>query len=243
MMKNSEQISINRIKKAFIADSIFEFKQGFYAIYIVISFLYLLLLNQLPNEYVIYVLPFIIFSDPSVLGLFFIGGTILLEKEQGILSSILVTPLTTIEYILSKVLSLATISMGAALIISLLTYRGAVNYGYMILGTLLTSVFFTLIGIVIVTKSRSVNEFFVKMVPYTIVLLVPCFLLIKFSSLIILNIFPTISLLRLVYFSYHGVNHLEAIAQVIYMFIVNLLLLKYSVSKFEERIVYGGKNE
>ncbi|MGB3368355.1 MAG: hypothetical protein WBA54_12750, partial [Acidaminobacteraceae bacterium] len=241
MMKNSDQISINRIRKAYIADSIFEFKQGFYGIYIIISVLYLLLISQLPSEYVIYVLPFIIFSDPSILGLFFIGGTILLEKEQGVLSSILVTPLTSIEYILSKLLSLASISIAAALLISLLTYRGPVNYTYMILGTLLTSIFFTLIGIVIVTKSRSVNEFFVKMVPYAIILLLPCFLLIKFSSLVALNIFPTISLLRLIYFSYHGVNHLESILQLIYMFIVNLLLLRYTVSKFEERIVYGGK--
>lgn len=243
MMESYEKLSLNRVRNAFIADSIFEFKQGFHTIYIVISFLYLLLLSQLSSEYIVYVLPLVIFSDPSVLGLFFIGGTLLLEKEQGVLSSILVTPLTSLEYILAKVMSLASISILAAFLISILTYSGTVYYQYLIVGTLLTSVFFTLIGIVIVTKSRSVNEFFVKMVPYIVFLLAPCFLLIRFSSITLLNVFPSVSLLRLIYFSYHNINHFEALIQIIYMIIVNLLLLKYTVVKFEERVVYGGKNE
>lgn len=238
-----KEISINRIKRAFIADSIFEFKQGFHIIYLIISFLYLLILSQLPQEYIVYVLPIIIFSDPSVLGLFFIGGTVLLEKDQGILNSILVTPLTTIEYLIGKILSLAAISTLSAIFISLVSYRAYVNYLYLIAGTLLTSIFFTLIGIIIVTKSRSVNEFFVKMVPYIIIFLAPCFLLIKFSNLMLLDLFPTVSLLKLVYLSYHDINHLEAILQIIYMITINLLLLRYTRLKFEERMVYGGRNE
>lgn len=73
-----------RIVNALKADILFQFKQGFYFIYIVISVFYLIILSQLSPEIIQLILPIILYIDPSILGLFFIGDILLLEKEQGI---------------------------------------------------------------------------------------------------------------------------------------------------------------
>lgn len=233
--------SLNRIKRALIADLKFERKQGFFTIYLIISFLYLLVLTQIPESYRHLAVPLVIFSDPSVLGLFFIGGMLLLEKEQGILQSIVVTPLESIEYVISKVVSLSIIAVLAGLLISALTYSGRVNEGILILGILLTSFFFTQIGILVACRSRTINEFFLRMVPWMVGLMAPAFLLILFWDAAVLNLFPTIACMRLVLGAYHGSPIGMAAFQIIYMSGLNGLLLLYTTRKFEEKIVYGGQ--
>jgi fluoroquinolone transport system permease protein len=233
---------MNRIKNALIADLKFERKQGFFTIYLIISFLYLLVLTQIPETYRQIAVPLVIFSDPSVLGFFFIGGMLLLEKEQGILQSIVVTPLASVEYVISKVLSLSIVALFAGVLISLLAYTGRVNYGYLILGILLTSIFFTQIGILVACRSRTINEFFLRMVPWMLALFVPSFLLIWFWDSAVLNLFPTVACLRLVYGAYHGNSIGMAAFQLLYLILFNGGLLIYTTKQFEERIVYGGQH-
>lgn len=231
-----------RIKNALIADLKFEQKQGFFAIYVIISFIYLLVLTQIPETFRHIVVPIVIFSDPSILGLFFIGGMLLLEKEQGILQSIVVTPLKSVEYIISKVASLSIVALFAGVLISTLTYTGRVNYFYLVMGILLASFFFTQIGILIACKSKVINEFFLRMVPWMLALTAPALLLIPFQDAAILNLFPTVACLRMVYGAYNGLSLGEAAFQIGFMILMNSVLLVFTTSKFEEHIVYGGQH-
>jgi fluoroquinolone transport system permease protein len=110
----------------------------------------------------------------------------------------------------------------------------------MIIGTLLTSVFFTLCGFLIATKSNSVNGFLIRMIPWMILLVIPCFSLINFPYNWVFKIVPSVACINLVSGAYHGIPFYEAIILIIYMLIVNLLLLKKVCNVFEARIVYGG---
>ncbi|HSR03547.1 MAG TPA: hypothetical protein VLM88_03070 [Proteiniclasticum sp.] len=84
----NDRLSLKRIRSAVVADVVFQYKQGFYFIYLLISFVYLLILSQLPEAIAEIAITVIVFSDPSVLGLFFIGGILLLEKDQGVLQTL-----------------------------------------------------------------------------------------------------------------------------------------------------------
>lgn len=235
-------MSRKRMVQALIADLKFEQKQGFFMIYLVISFLYILLLTQIPESFRMQILPFVIFSDPSVLGLFFIGGILLLEKQQGILQSIVVTPLSSMEYMISKVASLTLVALFAGILISAFIAGQEVNYFSLMVGIILTSSFFTLMGILIACRARTVNGFFVKMIPVMLLLVLPAFLLIPFWDQGLLSIIPTVACLRMVYGAYHGNSLGEMVFQIGYMGVLNFFLFKYTVNKFEELIVYGGHN-
>lgn len=61
---------VTRIYTAIKADIIFQIKQGFYFIYLILGLLYLVLLSQFDTSVVKVMLPIIVYIDPSVLGLF-----------------------------------------------------------------------------------------------------------------------------------------------------------------------------
>ena len=236
----NDRLSLKRIRSAVVADVVFQYKQGFYFIYLLISFVYLLILSQLPEAIAEIAITVIVFSDPSVLGLFFIGGILLLEKDQGVLQTLSVTPLKTQEYLISKLISLGLISIMAVLLITLLSGGDDVNYVLLIAGVILTSAFFTLIGIIIATKSRHINAFFVRMVPWMIILMLPLALIILCPTEWFINIFPSISSFRLVYGAYRGISMAEVMFSAAILLICNLMLFKKAVSMFERHMIYGG---
>ena len=63
-----------RLLNAIWSDIKFQIKQGFYLVYLIITIMYLIILSMLPENVLTIALPLVVFSDPSVLGLFFIGG-------------------------------------------------------------------------------------------------------------------------------------------------------------------------
>lgn len=236
----NDRQSLKRIRNAVLSDVVFQFKQGFYFIYLLISFVYLLILSQLPLAIAEFALPIIVFSDPSVLGLFFIGGILLLEKDQGVIQTLSVTPLKTQEYLISKLISLSLISIMAVLLITFLSGAGDVNYILLIAGVILTSSFFTLIGIIIATKSRHINAFFVRMIPWMIVLMAPLVLFVLFPNQWFSSVFPPIASFKLVYGAYYGISILEAFFSAFILLIGNGILLKKAISMFDKEMIYGG---
>ncbi len=71
-----------RITNAIKADVKFQVKQGFYAVYVIITLIYMLIIYQLPDHMGEIVVPLIIYFDPSIVGFFFIGGIVMLEKRK-----------------------------------------------------------------------------------------------------------------------------------------------------------------
>ncbi|QNO13949.1 hypothetical protein HYG86_03775 [Alkalicella caledoniensis] len=88
----------------------FQFRHGFYIAYLVASIVYVAILRLLPLEPRNFILPIILFTDPAVLGFFFISGIFFLERDQNILENLFVTPYSIKNYILNKVISLGLIT-------------------------------------------------------------------------------------------------------------------------------------
>jgi fluoroquinolone transport system permease protein len=227
-----------RLLHAVWADIRFQFKQGFYLVYVLITVMYLIILSFLPEDILSVGLPLVVFSDPSVLGLFFIGGIIMLEKMQGILSVLVVSPLRTIEYILSKVISLAFVSVLAALAITGFSHYGSVNWLLVFLSTVLTSTIFTLCGIMITAGCSNVNQYILKTVPYMLLFILPCFSLIGFPYSDLFTIIPSVAALRLMLGAYMGIPTYEAVGLIIYLVGMNYLFLRWAIRVFENKIIY-----
>lgn len=204
-----------RFLHALWADIRFQMKQGFYLVYVMLTIMYLIILSFLPKDVLSITLPLVVFSDPSVLGLFFIGGIIMLEKVQGVLSVLVVSPLRTIEYLLSKVFSLALVSVMAAFAITGFSNYNSVNWLLLFLSTILTSGIFTLCGIIINAGCQTVNQYMIKTIPYMLLFVLPCFSLIGFPYSWVFTIVPSVAALRLMLGAYTGIHFFEAIALII----------------------------
>ena len=227
-----------RLMKAIKADMLFQFKQGFYFVYVFVVVMYLILLSFLPEKIFLIATPLVVFSDPSVLGLFFMGGIILLEKGQGVLTVLVVSPLRTAEYILAKVISLGFISVLAAIAIAFFSGYPQVNWFLLVVSTLLASTVFTFAGIVINAGCNTVNQYLLKTIPWMLLMILPCISLIGFPGSWVFSLVPSVAALRLMLGAFMGMGWFEALLLLGYLTGVNFLLLKWAVRVFENKIIF-----
>jgi fluoroquinolone transport system permease protein len=228
-----------RLINAFRADVRFQLKQGFYLVYVMLTFIYMIILAKFPPEWKELAVPLVVFSDPSMVGFFFIGAIVMLEKVQGVLQYVIVTPLRSIEYLLAKVLSLTILAISAATMIVLVTYHEPLNWFILIAGITLTSSFFVLYGFIAAADCTTMNQYFIKMIPYMLLIVLPCFSLIGFPYSWIFNVFPSVAGLQLVFGAFNGLGIKGILALIIYLIVVNIALLFYVKNIFENMVTKG----
>jgi fluoroquinolone transport system permease protein len=175
-------VRLSRLGSALVYDLIFQWRHGFYAVYGVFCAIYIGALLPVPAGLRSRILPILVFTDPSVVGYFFIGGIMLLERDQGIFASLFVTPYTPEEYIVSKVISFLLLSLATSFIIAVplsvavttvpeIAVSLTLKPGLLAAAVLLTSPLFTLIGIIVGSRMRVLNGYLLL----SIVLMPPLF--------------------------------------------------------------------
>jgi len=162
-----------RLKALLSQDIRFQYKYGFYFLYLIFSLLYVALLITLPATWREKAAVLLIFSDPAALGLYFMGAIVLLEKSERVLNSIAISPVKADEYMLSKLLSIAVVSTAAGLIIGFFS-KGIVNY-YFVAGVFLCSCLFSGIGLIIAARSVTLNGFILSTIPAELLISIPAF--------------------------------------------------------------------
>ncbi len=228
-----------RVVNALKADVRFQFKQGFYLVYILLTLIYMVILGKLPQEWKSTVIPLVLFSDPSMVGFFFIGALVMLEKVQGVIQYVVVTPLRSMEYLLAKVVSLTILAIAATIMITLATYGYQLNWFLLILAVILTSSFFVFYGFIVAVRCTTLNQYFIRMIPYLLLIVLPCFSLIGFPYAWLFNIFPSVAGLKLVYGAFNGIDFLSAAAYAAYLLAANLVIARY-VEKIFDRMATEG---
>ncbi len=160
-----------RLVKMILGDVRFQFKYGFYFIYAVFSTLYVFLLLIFPETWREKAASIMIYSDPAAMGLLFMGAIVLLEKSQRVLNALAVSPVKVSEYIKAKAVSLVFISVLVSLVLALM--GGLKNIPVVLITTALTSIIFTLLGLIVATKISSLNQYIIATVPLEIICFVP----------------------------------------------------------------------
>ncbi|WP_226659268.1 ABC transporter permease [Pseudalkalibacillus hwajinpoensis] len=148
-----------RIVAQIKTDIAFQVKHGFYLAYFIIAIIYIIFLRFIPLDWKETGAILLIFSDCSFLGSFFIGGIILLEKDQGMIDQLLISPLRISEYILSKALSLSCLATLASFVILFASFGPSLPYTSILLAVFGCSLFATFLGMMIAINAKSVNQY------------------------------------------------------------------------------------
>ncbi len=162
---------MNRVLTLFRADIRFQFRYGFYGLYAIVTLLYAVCIRLLPVHWREAARIVTVFSDPAALGLFFMGAILLFEKGEQVLPSLAVSPVRIGEYVLSKMLSIAVVSVLAGLAI-VLASGGRPGPG-LLAGLLGGSFLFTLTGIVFGSGAATINRFLIITVPAELCIMLP----------------------------------------------------------------------
>lgn len=140
-------------------DIIAQYRQGFYLVYGIITVIYIFILASVPAEARQVVTAYFIVSDTSIMGMVFVGAMVLLEKQQNILQSIFITPLKLSDYLWAKVISLTLIAVLVSSLIGFVPGGMLSNWWLMLIAVLLSSVFFTFLGLGIAARVSTLNGY------------------------------------------------------------------------------------
>jgi len=139
-------------------DFILQYRHGFIAATVFVLLFYVIILWQIEGQMNLWVVA-VVFLDLSVVGFIFVAAQVLFEKSQRTLGSLIVTPLRDREYLLSKVITLTLLSIVLSVVMCLLL-SVELNWLHFITGVTFTSILYILIGFVIISAMKSMNEFF-----------------------------------------------------------------------------------
>lgn len=172
-------------------DFIRQWRYNIVGIMLVITLLYVGLLYFLPLENKDPLLIFLIFNDPTALGMLFIGSLVLFEKGDGTLQALVVTPLRKWQYLWSKAISLTVIATGASLLMAWLSHGWSTQILWLVIGVGLTSLLFVFLGIIVVAGCQSFNQYLLRLAIYFIPLSLPLLNFVGYTDTYWWYFFPT----------------------------------------------------
>ncbi len=152
-----------------------QWRNGIYIAYAFVLVTYILLLQflapQLPN----WVPALIIYTDPVVLGFFFLGALMMLEKSEGVRAALAITPMRAADYYWAKVISLTIISVAAAIILGLFLHA-SINWPFYLGATLLISFTYTSISFPIALHFKTATSYLMGAAALLTPIVTPLFL-------------------------------------------------------------------
>jgi fluoroquinolone transport system permease protein len=118
----------------------------------------------------------LLFFDPAIIGIMFIGALVLFEKSENVLQALVITPMKVNDYLLSKITSLTILSfISAVIFVTLLNVFSSIEFNipYLTISIILTSVMLILLGFILVSRVNSINEYLLAMLVAFLGLLFP----------------------------------------------------------------------
>jgi len=194
-------------------DMLLQARQGFYAATAVIVVLVGGLLVSIPAELransALFV-PFWFVVNFPITTFFFMCGLMLLERDEGTLMALAVTPLSSHGYLGVRVITLVTLATIETLVVSALAFDIAqpliLLVAAALLGTMLTAM-----GAVVSARYESMNELILPgsvLVTFLLLPLLPHFGLVPRGPFFVHPVEPALTLLRL---SYGSAGRVEAV--------------------------------
>ncbi len=151
----------------------FQIRYGFYYACFFIVAVYIAILCNVPAGIRVPLLLFLLFTDTCVMGFFFVGGLVLLEKDQRIQNVLSVTPMSVKEYVTGKIVSLSLIAFLTSVVITLPVAGWPAHWMHFCTGIICSSVFYTALGLIIVVRSKNLNHYFFRSIIYSLLLWIP----------------------------------------------------------------------
>ena len=118
----------------------------------------------------------LLFFDPALIGIMFVGALVLFEKSENTLQALVITPMKTDDYLLSKMISLTILSIISATLFMILMYvfnNTTFNIAFLLAGIVITSVMLILLGFILVSRVNSINGYLLGMLMAFLSLSIP----------------------------------------------------------------------
>ena len=199
-----------------------------------------LYLTEIPDITVIF--PLLIYVDTTSMAILMVGVTIFFEKQEGSLRTMLVTPITKFDYLLTK--SIVTVLSSVITLVILYIYainfkELSLNFVGLLGSVILVALFHCLVGFLLTYNSRDFTGLLVNMMAYMFLFMIPTLLeqfrIFQHDLLEkILYIAPTKAALLLLYASTGEITSGEMIYALTYMGLGSVILFILVLKLFNQ---------
>ena len=128
-------------------------------------------LSPLPGH----VVALLLFADPAIVGISFVGGLVMMEKGANTLSALKTTPMPGWLYVSSKLISMTLLGVGCGVVVAIAATGGRLSYVVCAIALGLSNILAVLLGFCLVTRVKSVNGFLRNMILASMILMLPLF--------------------------------------------------------------------
>jgi len=192
-------------------------------------------------------LPFVIMIDATMMSIIFIGAVMFFEKTESTFSTMLVTPVTNKELILSKAIANTIHNLFSSILIILVFFfvKGIdVNWFFIVIALTLSIFFHSLLGFVFSFHSKDFTSMLVNVMIYTFLFTIPSAL--NFFGFIfkgevwehILLIAPTQSAIKLIEVGFGAPIELKTVIGFFLLLLGSVIgFIYYVLPKFKEYAV------
>ncbi|OBG32135.1 ABC transporter permease [Mycobacterium sp. E3198] len=104
--------------------------------------------------------PYVLSGDTTIIGFFFIAGTVFFEKQERTLGAVIATPLRFAEYLAAKLLVLVAVSVSVAVAVATIAHGTAYRLAPMVGGVVLGTVLMLLVGFSTSLPFASISDWF-----------------------------------------------------------------------------------
>lgn len=182
------------------------------------------------KEELIQTVPMVLVMDAAAMTLILVGALLFFEKKESTIKTMLISPISINEYLISKIISSILISLETLLIIlaSIHIFHnglGDIAIIPLIMATILAVVFHSLLGFIISFKTKDFTGLLLGMMAYFVFSLIPTILLMsgvipdKFNKIMLL--LPTEATMTLFNSAFVNVDIFNTIFSFIYLLLVS----------------------
>ncbi|WP_029042415.1 fluoroquinolone export ABC transporter permease subunit [Cucumibacter marinus] len=194
-----------RLAALVIHDLRSQWRYGIHAAYAVVLAFYLAIILFAGHVLPPVLLAFIILSDPSVVGFFFLGGLMLLERSERTRTALAITPVSAGDYLAAKLISLTLVALGAVILMAHAAPL-PVNWPLLTVAVALASLHFTGIGAGLANSFKTVTGYFMGSAGIILPMVLPGFLALLDPMPAICGIIPFAAMLRLLMLAFSAVE-------------------------------------
>jgi len=151
-------------------------KYNVFSISVLVSIIWGLVLYFVEGEVFAALLPMILLVDASMMSIMYIGAVMFFEKNESTISTMLVTPSTNAELVLSKVFANTIHNLFSSILIIVvfvIIKDVQLNYVLMFIGIVLTTAFHTILGFFMAYYQKNFSAMLVNIMIFAFGLMVP----------------------------------------------------------------------
>lgn len=151
-------------------------KYNFTFISVLVAIIWGAVLYFLEDDAFATILPFVLMLDATMMAIMYVGSVMYFEKNESTISTLIVTPITNSELILSKTIAYTLHNLlGSILIILAFVFirEVQINYFIMIGGIMLATAFHTIVGISLSYFQKDFTGMLVQIMVLAFILFIP----------------------------------------------------------------------